>query len=381
MESFKKKLISIRVLTCFAMMFPLFSTAKNHTHHFIITDSLVPTNNISRIKAAEEISADESSLDSLFAPSEEEFSSELTSIENDYNKTSDSRKTFLRLLRAMKMKKLLNDRRNKTRLLNDLAKSSIRLKLYPQAMLCYYNLQISTENPASLSNSSIKPKTSDNETDQIFEIVDTSKIKNGSSNPESEPVSVSDILESFDDRKDADAYALIIHVKQPSSGNRKAFTGIDNVGHMFITLIKYNNDKSITERSFGFYPDKTNTFSATPLNPTARPVFKDDGLHAWDEAVGKFISKKRFEKILRLLTKYKQKKYHLNENNCTDFGLSVAGIGGVIIAETAGKWPLGKGNNPASAGTSILEGKIVNADSYANNKNGLFICVAKSLEK
>ena len=132
-------------------------------------------------------------------------------------------------------------------------------------------------------------------------------------------------------------------------------------------------------RSFGFYPDKNSTFSATPLHPSSQSVFKDDALHNWDEAIGKFISKKRFEKIIRLLDKYEHKAYHLNQSNCTDFGLNVASIVGINIFNTQGEWPLGKGNNPANAGQSILEKKFTNTDAEKNS--GLFICYSKSLDK
>jgi len=144
------------------------------------------------------------------------------------------------------------------------------------------------------------------------------------------------------------------------------------VGHMFITLIKYNTDSSCVSRSFGFYPHKDNLVSATPISPSSSPVFKDDALHDWDEAIGKFISRKRFEKIIRLITHYEYRSYHLNKNNCTDFGLYAAAVAGIAIKNTYSSWPFGSGNNPANAGQSILEGKFMNADTQ--NKQGLFIC-------
>jgi hypothetical protein len=102
------------------------------------------------------------------------------------------------------------------------------------------------------------------------------------------------------------------------------------------------------------------------------PVFKDDALHDWDEAIGKFISRKRFEKIIRLIAHYENREYHLGKNNCTDFGLYAAAVAGIAIKYTYGSWPLGSGNNPASAGQSILEGKFTNADTQ--DKQGLLIC-------
>jgi hypothetical protein len=188
----------------------------------------------------------------------------------------------------------------------------------------------------------------------------------------SPPVSNSNITSYFDDKKIAVAYAMIIHVKQPLTGRRKPFTHLNNVGHMFITLIKYNDDSTCSTRSFGFYPKKDNLLSATPIRPVTSSVFKDDALHNWDEAVGKFISRKRFQKIIRLINHYENRNYNLNNNNCTDFGLYAADVAGITINNTDGKWPLGHGNNPANAGQSILEGKFINADT--GNTQGLFIC-------
>jgi hypothetical protein len=188
----------------------------------------------------------------------------------------------------------------------------------------------------------------------------------------SDPVKGQSITEDFEDGKNAVAYAIIIHVKQPKAGRRKAFTGINNVGHTFITLLKYNSDSTCISHSFGFYPQKDNFLSATPLHPASSSVFKDDAVHDWDEAVGKFISERRFKKLIKLVGKFDEKKYDLNGNNCTDFGLYAADVAGISINNTKGNWPLGRGNNPANAGQSILEGKFLNTDT--GNSQGLFIC-------
>ena len=188
---------------------------------------------------------------------------------------------------------------------------------------------------------------------------------------ESRPTTISDLVGTFSNNKRAFAYAIILHVKQPVPGKRNAFNGLDNVGHTFITLIKYNSDQSVDSRSFGFYPDKNSNISATPLHPGAPSVFKDDGSHDWDEVIGKFISRRRFDKIIRLLDKYENKHYDLNESNCTDFGLNAAALCGIQIFQTENSWPLGRGNNPASAGQSILEGKLLNTDTM--NQDELFL--------
>jgi hypothetical protein len=307
-------------------------------------------------------------------PGNERYSVELSELETEYHNTTNNTRTLFHLLRMARVKKMFKDRNDYKRLLIDLAKVSARLKLYPLAMASYFESESDNEDNAGLGN----PVFEDGKVLSLVDSMATRRTEEASR--VSEPVDVVNILESFDDRKPAARYAVIILVKQPVSGKRNAFSGLNNVGHMFITLIKYNQDQTAVSRSFGFYPDminKNNTFSATPIDPVALSVFKDDSAHNWDEAVGKFISAKRFEKILKLLLRYEQKPYNLNQNNCTDFGLHVAGIGGINIFGTKGKWPLGSGNNPGSAGESILHDHLINTDS--ESKTGLFICFAKNL--
>ncbi len=183
-----------------------------------------------------------------------------------------------------------------------------------------------------------------------------------SSDKGSRALLTADIIDAFDDGKKALAYGLLLHIKQPVTGKRKTFSGINTVGHMFITLTKFNTDSGYVSRTFGFYPDKDYLLSATPLLPVSTSVFKDDETHDWDEMVAKFISKRRFNRILRMVKRYSRRKYNLNKNNCTDFGLVVAAIAGIKIEDTRGTWPLGGGNNPADAGQSVREGKIEHLD-------------------
>ena len=218
--------------------------------------------------------------------------------------------------------------------------------MYPLAMRCYYNaLKRGTELPE----------------DSLFyrELPAA----------ESMPVAVDSVVGAFGDGREAAFYALLLEVKQPIPGKRKAFTHINNVGHTFITLLKYNRDGTIVSRSFGFYPRKKGFFSATPFQPSAPSVVKDDSRHEWDEVVGKLLSYRQFRDILGVLASYDHRRYHLSHNNCTDFGLTAARLGGITLQNTAGRWPFGHGNNPGSAGQSLLEGKVAGAD----DADGLFV--------
>jgi hypothetical protein len=276
-----------------------------------------------------------------------------------------------------------------------LAVAFTKLRLYPLAMKCYFKTLAIENKPdtlkyAPLVTASVDGRESmvDNFKHQrdslVYEdslttsimVIHNSDITlvnkdstsyNGDAEIKSTPIEGSQIINPFDDGKKAVAYALMVHVRQPVSGKRKVYV-LNNVGHTFITLIKYNADSTNVSRSFGFYPKKGFPLAATPLFPSSPSTFKDDARHSWDEVSGTFISRKSFNRILTIVKKYDHKKYQLSHTNCTDFGLELAAEAGITITDTQGKWPLGKGNNPACMGQSMLEGKITASNDTYNGK-------------
>lgn len=279
------------------------------------------------------------------------ITAELLDIETGDGASGDQRNAFLRLMRLARTKSAFRTRKIRFRFYSDLAEISARLRLYPIAMKCYYN---------AVHPSGEKDTAAPAITEGDFPV--DSDCDGRRLAPLPEPIQIEDLLAAFDDGREAVAYALLAEVKQPVPGKRKSFTRINNVGHMFITVIKYNKDNSFVCRSFGFYPHKCTLLSATPFCPRSPSVIKDDAGHDWDEAAGKFISPRCFRKIVEILRSYDHRDYDLNRSNCTDFGLTIARVGGIDITDAAGHWPLGKGNNPGSAGQSILEGKISDID-------------------
>jgi hypothetical protein len=238
-----------------------------------------------------------------------------------------------------------------------LANLLTRLRLYPLAMKCF----LKTMQPESDSIGTADLPITSND-DSV--LVKQEKLLGADTDKEisSKPISNEKISKTFDDGKTAIAYALVFHVKQPVRGKPQIFK-LANTGHTFITLIKYNSDSTYAAISYGFYPKKDNPVSATPLIPSTSSTFKDDSEHAWDEVLGKFISKRRFNKILALTRQYHNVAYHLSKNNCTDFGLKAAALAGLKVWDTKGSWPLGSGNNPGVTGQSLLEGKFDNTDT------------------
>jgi len=234
-----------------------------------------------------------------------------------------------------------------------LANDFARLRLYPLAMKCFLKTAPAIDREDA-DSTALQPAYFDPNT---FDDVAVDKQAGNLAESKSKPISYQRIADVFNDGKKAVGYAMLFHVKQPAPGKRKIFVWT-NTGHTFITLIKYNADSTYTSASFGFYPHKDHLLSATPIAPSTSAVFKDDAGHKWDEVMGKFITRRKFEKILKLTGDFSLTDYNLNNHNCTDFGLQAAALAGIDILNTKGSWPLGSGNNPAFTGQAILEGKV-----------------------
>lgn len=277
-----------------------------------------------------------------------------------------------------------------------LANVFARLRLYPLAMKCFFktmqykgkqavNNQLQSQPPvdslsADTANRDLNLDTAylaiTAKDDSVFVNDPKPSGLNDKTEEKSKAITYDRIVNTFNDGKKAAAYALLFHVKQPVPGKPKVFA-LTNTGHTFITLIKYNTDSTSVSISFGFYPQKDNLFSATPLDPTCSGTFKNDRGHKWDEVMGKFITKKRFERILALTKRYDGLEYHLSKNNCTDFAIKAASYAGFGVSNAKGSWPLGHGNNPAVTGQSIIAGGIYDDDGKA----GLFINFDEVLNK
>ncbi len=281
----------------------------------------------------------------------------------------------------------LNYNQSKVKVYYRLANVFARLHLYPLAMKCFFktmqygkgkeqpkdkmpvqidSLEADTTLTPGLNNGYLAVNATD---DSLFVNQPDRVGLNEKAAKKSKAITYDRIINTFNDGKKAAAYALLFHVKQPVPGKPKVFA-LTNTGHTFITLIKYNTDSTSVSISFGFYPQKDNLFSATPLDPSCSGTFKNDFAHQWDEVMGKFISKKRFDKILLLTKSYDGLEYHLSKNNCTDFAIKAASYAGFGVTNTKGSWPLGHGNNPGTTGQGIIAGGVYDtvdkADLFIN---------------
>lgn len=302
---------------------------------------------------------------------------------------SAERKLLMKHLREMSIGTDLEANRSNKKLYYNLANVFARLKLYSLAMKCFFktmqydghsnshdtlastdSLQIAADSVSADSTSLDERYLSFNAKDDTLLAKQPGLLLPATTELRSPKITYQHIVETFKDGKKAVAYAMLIHVKQPVAGKAKVYK-FTNSGHTFITLIKYNSDSTYVSLSFGFYPDKQHPFAGTPLFPSSHSTFRDDGGHQWDEVAGKFISRRRFEKILALTKNYNGLKYHLSKNNCTDFSLKAALMADIEVNGTTGKWPLGHGNNPGITGQSMLQGRI--ADGTKPTAEDVFV--------
>ncbi|WP_413669608.1 hypothetical protein ACEN9X_06415 [Mucilaginibacter sp. Mucisp86] len=266
-----------------------------------------------------------------------------------------------------------------------LANVFAKLHLYPLAMKCFFRAMVSKKEGAPAAADSLNTDTAGrqlhlnsglltiNANDDSVFVNSPVRLKD-KKEKKSKSITYNRILNTFNDGKKAAAYALLFHVKQPKPGKPTVFVRA-NTGHTFITLIKYNTDSTTVSVSFGFYPKKDNIFSATPWEPETSGTFKNDEAHKWDEVMGKFITERRFKRILKLTQQYDGLEYHLSKNNCTDFALQAASYAGFGVTNSKGSWPLGHGNNPGTTGQSIIAGGI-----YDNDKADLFVDFDENLK-
>lgn len=250
-----------------------------------------------------------------------------------------------------------------------------KLRLYPLAMKCFFKTMVYKQKAQHKPDSVMAAQTglgfngpalTINAADDSVFVNSPVQLKE-KKEKKSKSITYNRILNTFNDGKKAAAYALLFHVKQPKPGKPTVFVRA-NTGHTFITLIKYNTDSTSVSVSFGFYPVKDNIFSATPWEPETTGGFKNDSDHHWDEVMGKFISERKFQRILKLTQRYEGLEYHLSKNNCTDFALQAASFAGFGVTNSKGSWPLGSGNNPGITGQSIIAGAV-----YDDDNDDLFI--------
>lgn len=309
-------------------------------------------------------------------------------LSDQYIATGQSFKALVQLHQILQTKDQVEDEPNLSHLYNNLAIVLARYNNFTAAMSCFhragiikstYDFKKRGKRFISQNKYAVTYGKSKNETiipDDILELMIQDQINQKgieeSEKFESDRIQPSSIVEAFLDKKEATNYAMAILIKQPIPGQKNTNTGLGEVGHSFISLIKYNKDLSAISKTFGFYPEEGQLIPVNPLLQIGNSVIKDDAYHSWDQLLAKFVSKEQFEEMLEYIDHHIMDQYHLSNYNCADFALIIAKIGKIQIEETVGTWPLGKGDNPGYIGQSILSGKYINLD--LKSKEGLFTC-------
>lgn len=302
--------------------------------------------------------------------------------------SGQSQKALISLHKGLQFKNKTESDTILSHLYNNIAIVLARYNNFPAAMSCFhkageikatYNYKKRGKRYISQFSYAVNYAKAEAESiinDDILELMIQAHINQPSLKPseeiESEPIDPFSIVDAFLDNKVASHYAIMVLIKQPIAGQKKTNTGLGEVGHSFISLIKYNQDLSAVNKTFGFYPESGLLIPVNPLAPKAKSIIKDDSFHDWDQLLGKMVSKKQFEQILEYLDHNISNQYHLSNYNCSDFALTLAKIAEIDIQDTEGPWPLGRGDNPAYMGQSILGGKYINLETM--NREGLFTC-------
>ena len=305
-----------------------------------------------------------------------------------YIATGQSQKALIALHKGLQQKNTTESDTLLSHLYNNIAIVLARYNNFTAAMSCFhkageieatYNYKKRGKRFISQFSYQVNYGRADTESiinDDILELMIQAHINQptmkSSEEIESEPIEPFSIVDAFLDNKVASHYAVMILIKQPIAGQKKTNTGLGEVGHAFISLIKYNEDLSAVNKTFGFYPESGLLIPVNPLAPKAKSVIKDDSFHDWDQLLGKMVSKAQFEQMLEYIDHNISNQYHLNKYNCSDFALTLARIAAIDIQETEGTWPLGRGDNPAYMGQSVLGGKFLNLET--KSKEGLFTC-------
>lgn len=357
LKAFFIAVLAFSSITANAQLSAALSYKKSHADSLSVPTTYVDEQAFAASKTAKAVS--------IFDDNNEKSLQQKVTISLNSSKERRQLMDYLKQLEVDENGSIGNESKNKT--LFKFANLFARLKLYPLAMKCFFKTLQKEKKQGNNEEAAFLDSLQDDD-QQAFDLpIDTKDdslayVQNMQVRTEKSPrTTYENISNTFNDGKQAVAYALLFHVKQPAPGKKKVHV-LANTGHTYITLIKYNTDSTYVSCSFGFYPKKDHLFSATPWFPSTSSQFKDDASHKWDEIVGKFISKRKFDRILKLTKQYNDVDYHLSYNNCTDFSLQAANVAGISISKTDGKWFMGHGNAPGTTGQSIINGGYSTTD-------------------
>lgn len=150
---------------------------------------------------------------------------------------------------------------------------------------------------------------------------------------------------------------VTIYADQPISGSRRLTA---EIGHTFIGITQ----NGVT-RSVGFYPDSP--YASLLSNQDSE--IHDNSTSAYDVSITVDVSASQLSAIVNYITNYPS-TYSLNNFNCSDFGIKVMGLGGLVLPKTVGSAPpFFEGINPADLGEDMRALKLP-AGAIRNSTSG-----------
>jgi len=159
-----------------------------------------------------------------------------------------------------------------------------------------------------------------------------------------EITNIDDYLKCFDESLGA---TVTVYVDQPTANSNATWSGSTNspeVGHTFISI----SQGGIT-RTLGYYPEG----GIKPMISNSAPgILVDDSEHPYDVSISRSLTPGQLTSLL-ISIKNPIATYNLDNNNCSDFSLSLANSRGFNLPDTQGTWPGGGGTNPGNLGQDI----------------------------
>lgn len=159
-----------------------------------------------------------------------------------------------------------------------------------------------------------------------------------------DPIKGKDIAKKFADGKTGIKYRMTVYADQPGEGgDRDPYEGIPltksfDPGHAFIRLERFNDDNTVTEAVFGFYPVKRDDINVWSYDVKVPGTLRDDNGGEFEVNIIYIIDKKRFEDILNTVASYDEKQYSVDTRNCTDFVLDCTKAAKINLETKKGTW-------------------------------------------
>jgi hypothetical protein len=157
---------------------------------------------------------------------------------------------------------------------------------------------------------------------------------------------IADYLKCFDKTLPG---TITIYADQPLPSHRDPYildsNNVPDVGHSFISITQ-----GATTRFIGYYP-------ATPVDPFLHPEapgkYVNDAGHHYDVKLTLTANATQFSAILSGIKAFGG-TYNLDNNNCTDFAISIANLASAGITKTLGTWAVThQGCNPGDLGEDL----------------------------